>query len=85
MLYEEMISRYSDSHPFFLVRLAEISATLQAGSIVVDLHRKAQHILSRMGIVDEALDTLVTRYAHQIDEQVNGALARSLKEMYYLR
>jgi hypothetical protein len=41
-LYEEMMERYTDSHPFLLVRLAEIFVLLGAGSLAVNLFRKVK-------------------------------------------
>ena len=43
-LYEEMIDRYS--HPFFLVRLADLFILLKADTLAVDLYRKVRIVLS---------------------------------------
>ncbi|KAI0319597.1 hypothetical protein OF83DRAFT_769376 [Amylostereum chailletii] len=77
LLYEEMIELYTDMHPFLLVRLAEVHASLRSGAIAVGFFRKAQDILSQMGIVDEALDKFVQRYATEIDAQVHRAFIES--------
>lgn len=42
LLYEEMMERYTDSHPFLLVRLAELFVLLGAGSLAVNLFRKVK-------------------------------------------
>lgn len=40
LLYEEMINRYSDSHPFLLVRLADLFVLLKSGKLASDLYRR---------------------------------------------
>ncbi|RDB17125.1 Adenosine monophosphate-protein transferase FICD [Hypsizygus marmoreus] len=83
VLYEEMMERYSDSHPFLLVRQAEMLNLLGSGPLAVDLYCKAQNILSRMGIVDKSFDALLEKYSAQVNDQVSGALAKSRQSKYY--
>jgi hypothetical protein len=45
LLYEEMMNRYSDSHPFLLVRLADLFVLLQSGTLASDLYRKASAVV----------------------------------------
>jgi hypothetical protein len=45
-LYEEMIDRYS--HPFFLVRLADLFTLLKADTLSVNLYRKVCYSLFRL-------------------------------------
>jgi len=40
MLCQEMIDRYSDSHPYFLVRLADLYALLKSGTLALGLYEK---------------------------------------------
>lgn len=82
LLYEEMMERYTDSHPFLLVRLAELFVLLGAGSLAVNLFRKARDILSRMRVVDQVFYDFVDKDARQIEEQVNRALATSRADSY---
>jgi hypothetical protein len=42
-LYQEMIDRYSDSHPYLLVRLADIFVLLNAGTLAIALFRKVRY------------------------------------------
>lgn len=90
-LYEEMIDRYS--HPYFLVRLADLFILLKADPLAVDLYRKvcsflsiyfdltnqdqAQVNLSSTGIVDSGLDALVNTYGSEVDREVKEILARA--------
>jgi hypothetical protein len=48
MLYQEMIDRYSDSHPFLLVRLADLFVLLKSGSLAIDLYRKVRYLRLRL-------------------------------------
>ncbi|GLB40248.1 hypothetical protein LshimejAT787_0801190 [Lyophyllum shimeji] len=82
-LYQEMTDRYSDSHPFLLVRLADLFVLLNAGTLAIALYRKAQGILSTTEIVKSGLDALVEDYGLKIDEQVNATLARARENSYY--
>ncbi|KAF8160046.1 fido domain-containing protein [Crassisporium funariophilum] len=82
-LYQEMIDRYSDSHPFLLVKLADLFVLLNAGTLAIDLYRKAQGILSTMGIVESGLDVLVEDYGRKIDEQVKKTLDGARQNLYY--
>jgi hypothetical protein len=93
LLYEEMVERYSDSHPFLLVRLADIFVSLGSIPVAVDLYYKvmsvsfpnstshqphqAQGILSRMGFVDKGLDAIVQKLAARVNDQVKESLAKS--------
>jgi hypothetical protein len=45
LLYEEMINRYSDSHPFLLVRLADLFVLLKLGTLASDLYRRVSAIV----------------------------------------
>ncbi|KAI0317246.1 hypothetical protein OF83DRAFT_166253 [Amylostereum chailletii] len=83
LLYEEMIELYPNAHPYFLVRLAEVHASLRSGSIGVGLYRKAQGLLADMGIIDDALDGTVEAYAAEVDEKANAALVKSQAMSYY--
>ena len=90
-LYEEMVNRYS--HPFFLVRLADMFIILKADTLSVDLYRKVCHLLSvyfdltnqaqvqvnlsSIGIVDSGLDALINTYGPEVDRQVEENLARA--------
>lgn len=42
-LYQEMIDRYSDSHPYLLVKLADLFSFLNAGTLAIDLFRKVRY------------------------------------------
>ena len=42
-LYQEMIDRYSDSHPFLLVKLADLFVLLNAGTLAIALYRKVRY------------------------------------------
>lgn len=42
-LYNEMIDRYS--HPFFMVRQADLFLLLKADSLAVDLYRKVRAVV----------------------------------------
>lgn len=45
LLYEEMINCYSDSHPFLLVRLADLFVLLKSGTLASDLYRRVSPIV----------------------------------------
>jgi hypothetical protein len=45
LLYEEMINHYSDSHPFLLVRLADLFVLLKSGTLASDLYRKVSAVV----------------------------------------
>ncbi|KAF8959838.1 hypothetical protein BDZ97DRAFT_1373525 [Flammula alnicola] len=78
-----MIESYSDSHPFLLVRLADLFVLLKSSTLAIDLYRKAQGILSSKGIVDSGLDTFIQKYALQVDGEVNETLTKARKSSYY--
>jgi hypothetical protein len=42
-LYQEMIDRYSDSHPYLLVKLADLFVLLNAGTLAIALYRKVRY------------------------------------------
>ena len=42
-LYQEKIDRYSDSHPFLLVKLADLFILLSAGTLAIALYRKVRY------------------------------------------
>jgi hypothetical protein len=47
MLYQEMIDRYSDSHPYLLVRLADLFVLLKSGTLAIDLYHKVKYFRLR--------------------------------------
>jgi hypothetical protein len=47
-LYHEMIDRYSDSHPFLLVKLADLFVLLKAGALAIALYRKVRRCGCRL-------------------------------------
>ncbi|KAF9036621.1 fido domain-containing protein [Panaeolus papilionaceus] len=84
-LYQEMVGRYSDSHPYFLVRLAKLFVYLKWQSLALDLFRKAQHRLSDLGIHDDEFNAFVDKFGAKVDSEVNEKLVKARDSSYYRR
>lgn len=56
MLYQEMIDRYSDSHPFLLVRLADLFVLLKSDTLAIDLYRKVCGFLPSFKLTKPSLN-----------------------------
>ncbi|PPQ65314.1 hypothetical protein CVT24_011441 [Panaeolus cyanescens] len=84
-LYQEMIGRYSDAHPYFLVRLAKLFVYLKWQSLALDLFRKAQNRLSQLGIRDDEFNIFVDKFGAKVDSEVNEKLVKARDSSYYRR
>ncbi|KAF9557003.1 hypothetical protein CPC08DRAFT_710728 [Agrocybe pediades] len=81
-LLEEMLETYNDSHPYFLVQLAENLILIGPGMIAVELYRKAQRALANMNVFDSELDKKVMKYHEIFERSTRQTLAASEKSTY---